>query len=97
MSSESYSGYSVASPPPVVIEEQSSSGSHVEILTEHYYGNVAISLEKTPIEILSVTYCGIELNPKAYAFNELLYIFVDNYGIEIELDDEIRVIYTAKK
>lgn len=66
------------------------SGIHIE----NFRGIPIIKLDNHPTEIISVIYCGIELDPLYYMIKgDILYINLKRSGVVLEATDPIKVIY----
>lgn len=78
-------------------EQEEPAYQGTEVYSEQFIGTETCILERPFIEILSVSYCGIVLDTRAYTYtdNDTVFIDVDGYGIEVEEDDVIQIIYKA--
>ena len=62
---------------------------------DKFIGSIINPLSKTLKQVLSVTYCGITLNPLSYSIsNNILYLHVERHGIEVDVNDTIYITYT---
>lgn len=65
------------------------------IQVDKFIGSIINPLSKTLKQVLNVTYCGISLNPLSYSIsNNILYLHVNRFGIEVDVNDTIYITYT---